>query len=115
MDIRPLFTCQVSQQDIYYIQSYAKIIKIWDILMTNFRAVWPQREVCKSFSSRICPLNVISVHMELPMYTLLAQKPSIIIRDRDKVSKQYSAIHFPLKSWNDLSISSLVAIQTPRY
>ena len=47
------------------------------------------------------------------MYTLFAQKTSIIIRDKDKISKQYSAIHFPLKSCNDLSIFSLVVIQLP--
>ena len=34
MDICPLFTCQVSQQDIYYIWNYTKI---WDILMTDLR------------------------------------------------------------------------------
>ena len=44
-DICPLFTCQVSWQDIYYIyKSYAEIIKICDIFMTDFRAVWPRRE-----------------------------------------------------------------------
>ena len=47
------------------------------------------------------------------MYALLAKKPSIIIRDKDKVTKQYSAIHFPLKSCYDLSTFSLVAIQLP--
>ena len=45
------------------------------------------------------------------MYALFARKPSIIIRD--KASKQYSAIHFPLISCNDLSTFSLVAIQLP--
>ena len=45
------------------------------------------------------------------MYTIFAQKPSIIIRD--KASKQYSAIHFPLISCNDLSTFLLVAIQLP--
>ena len=46
--------------------------------------------------------------MELPMYALFARKPSIIIRDRDKdkASKQCSAIHFPLISCNDLSTFS---------
>ena len=45
------------------------------------------------------------------MYALFARKPSIIIRD--KLSEQYSAIHFPLISCNDLSTFSLVAIQLP--
>ena len=47
------------------------------------------------------------------MYRLFARKPSIIIRDNVQVSKQYSAIHFPLISSNDLSTFSLVAIQLP--
>ena len=47
------------------------------------------------------------------MYALFAQKPSIIIRDKGKVSEQYSAIHFPLKSCNDLSTFSLVSIKLP--
>ena len=47
------------------------------------------------------------------MYALSARKPSIIIRDKVKVSKQYSAIHFPLISSNDLSTFLLVAIQLP--
>ena len=47
------------------------------------------------------------------MYGLFARKPSIIIRDNVKVSKQYSAIHFPLISSSDLSTFSLVAIQLP--
>ena len=47
------------------------------------------------------------------MYALFAQKTSIIIKDKDKVSKQYSAIHFPLKSCIDLSNFSLVVIQLP--
>ena len=49
------------------------------------------------------------------MYALFAQKPSIIIRDKYNVpvSKQYSAIHFPLKSCNDLSTFSLVSIKLP--
>ena len=51
--------------------------------------------------------------MELPMYGLFAWKPSIITRDNVKVSKQYSAIHFPLISSNDLSTFSLVAVQFP--
>ena len=42
--ICPLFTCQVSRRDIYHIYSYAEIIKICDILMTDFRAFWPRRE-----------------------------------------------------------------------
>ena len=33
MEICPLFTCQVSERDIYYIWGYAEI-KIGDILMT---------------------------------------------------------------------------------
>ena len=45
------------------------------------------------------------------MYALFARKPSIIIRD--KASKQYSAINFPLISCNDLSTFLLVAIQLP--
>ena len=48
-------------------------------------------------------------NVELPMYALFARKPSIIIRD--KASKQYSAIDFPLISCNDLSTFSFVAIQ----
>ena len=47
------------------------------------------------------------------MYALFAQKTSIIIRDKDKVSKEYSAIHFLLKSCNDLSTFSLVVTQLP--
>ena len=43
IDICPLFTCKVSRRDIYYIKNYAEIIKICDILMTDFRAVWPRR------------------------------------------------------------------------
>ena len=45
------------------------------------------------------------------MYALFAQNTSIIIRDKDKVGKQYSAIHFLLKSCYDLSTFSLVVIQ----
>ena len=45
------------------------------------------------------------------MYGLLARKPSIIIRD--KASKQYSAVQFPLESCNDLSTFSLVTVQLP--
>ena len=49
----PLFTCQVSQQDVYYCSKYLvvtlevllKKIKIGDILMIILRAVWPQHEV----------------------------------------------------------------------
>ena len=47
------------------------------------------------------------------MYALFERKPSIIIRDNVKVSKQYSAIHFPLISSNDMSTFSFVEIQLP--
>ena len=50
-------------------------------------------------------------NVELPIFALLPQKPSIIIRDKGKVSKQYSAIHFPLKNWNDVFTLSFVAVQ----
>ena len=46
------------------------------------------------------------------MSALFQQKTSIV-RDKDKVSKQYSAIHCPLKSCNDLSTFSLAVIQLP--
>ena len=36
-------------------------------------------------------------NVELPIFAFLARKPLIIIRDKDKVSKQYSAVHFHLK------------------
>ena len=48
-DICPLFGCQVSQRDIYYVLSYAEIIKICDILMADFRVVWPRRDL-KNFT-----------------------------------------------------------------
>ena len=44
---------------------------------------------------------------------IFVRKPSIIIREKVKVGKQYYAIHFPLISFNDLSTFSLVAIQLP--
>ena len=47
----------------------------------------------------------------MSVFALLVQKPSIIIRDNGKVSKQYSATHFQLKNCNDLSTFSLVAVQ----
>ena len=39
--------------------------------------------------------------------------PSIVITDKDKVSKQYSSLHFTLKNCTDLSTLSLVVIQLP--
>ena len=58
-DICPLFTCQVSWQDIYYIyKSYAEIIKICDILMTDFRAVWPGRWFEVGVSLLLAPAGV---------------------------------------------------------
>ena len=71
-------------------------------------------ELCKKeFKFQNLPSECNVCNVELPMYALLAQKPSIVVRDKDKVSKQYSVIHYPLKSCNDLSIFSLVAIKLP--
>ena len=67
----------------------------------------------KSFIPKKLPSECNFCNVELPIYALLARKPSIISRNKDKVSKQYSAIHFPLKNCDDLSTFSLVAIQHP--
>ena len=65
IDICPLFTCKVSRRDIYYIKNYAEIIKICDILMTDFRAVWPRREK----GVRLCLIS-----LPFPSYGLFYRK-----------------------------------------
>ena len=35
-----------------------KKIKIWDILMTDFRAVWPRRVMFRNYRSDSCPLEI---------------------------------------------------------
>ena len=81
---------------------------------TNFKQNIAQENYKrKSISSKNLPSEYNVCNVELPMYALIARKSSIIIRDKDKVSKQYSAIHFPLRRCNDLSAFSLVAIQLP--
>ena len=65
---------------------------------TNFKQKNRIRELCrKEFYFQNLPSECNVCNMELPMYALFAWKPSIIIRYKDKVSKQYSPIHFPLK------------------
>ena len=75
---------------------------------TNFKQNLLRREyVRKSFISKNLPFECNVCNVELPIFALLARKPSVIIRDKDKESKKCCAIHFPLKNFNDLSTLKL--------
>ena len=85
---------------------------------TNFKQNLLRREyVRKSFICKNLPSECNVCNVELPIFVLLARKPSVIIRDKDKENKKCSAIHFPLKNCNDLSTLkwtfSLVVFQFP--
>ena len=100
-----LLVMSVMEFETKILTAFECVIRFSFLLIVTYHVM----NTCTNFKlfPKICPLNVM---WNCPYIPFL---PSIVITDKDKVSKQYSSLHFTLKNCTDLSTLSLVVIQLP--